>query len=148
MTEFLQISAAKRPLSCLEFPLNLLFRYALLLLILADPKFRAFIPQHALTLAQNFSQIYMLFPMDESAFLPDLVTKVSVEAEVESQKTLLLTLWYTATKTGRTAINEFVENKQKSAEATAYAKIRADQTVPLLSYLTTSTEKSLRVGRN
>ena len=86
--------------------------------------------------------------MDESAFLPDLVTKVSVEAEVESQKTLLLTLWYTATKTGRTAINEFVENKQKSAEATAYAKIRADRTVPLLSYVTTSTEKSLRVGRN
>src|SRR5438045_5511669 len=33
--------------------------------ILEEPKFQIFIPQHSLTLAQNYSLVYMLIPTDQ-----------------------------------------------------------------------------------
>jgi len=88
---------------------------------LAFPDFKAFIPQHALTLGQNYSLIYMLFPMDEALFVTDLASQLASERNVQSQKSLLLALWYTATPAGNTAIKKFVDTKI-NAEATTYAR--------------------------
>ena len=37
--------------------------------ILEEPKFQIFIPQHSLTLAQNYSLVYMLIPTDQAFWL-------------------------------------------------------------------------------
>jgi hypothetical protein len=90
--------------------------------ILAFPDFKAFIPQHSLTLGQDYALIYMLFPMDETQFVSDLVTRLAAEADVQAQKSLLLALWYTVTPAGDAAIKAFANSPNKPAEATAYAK--------------------------
>jgi len=113
--------------------------------ILAFPDFKAFIPQHALTLGQNYSLIYMLFPMDEALFVTDLASQLASERNVQSQKSLLLALWYTATPAGNTAIKKFVDTKI-NAEATTYARTLMDRQVSLSS-ISFSSAQSLRGQR-
>jgi hypothetical protein len=64
----------------------------------------------------------MLFQMDETQFVSDLVTRLATEADVQAQKSLLLALWYTVTPAGGAAIKAFADSPDKPAEATAYAK--------------------------
>jgi hypothetical protein len=90
--------------------------------ILAFPNFKAFIPQHVLTLGQNYALIYMLFPMDETLFVADLAARLSSERDVRSQQTLLLALRYTATAGGDAAIRKFLDGADNPPEAVAYAK--------------------------
>ena len=95
--------------------------------ILAFPDFKAFIPQHVLTLGQDYSLICMLFPMEESLFVPDLVTRLGAESNVQSQKSLLLALWYTAMPAGNAAMKAFADNRKNPPDAVAYAKTRDGQ---------------------
>ena len=95
--------------------------------ILAFPDFKAFFSQHALTLGQDYSLIYMLFPMDEALFVADLSTRLAAEREVRTQKSLLLALWYTMTPAGDVALKAFADSRGKPAEATAYAKSLLDR---------------------
>jgi hypothetical protein len=90
--------------------------------VLAHPEFQAFIPQHALMLGQNYSLIYMLFPLDEAVFTSDLVARLAVETDAESQKSLLLALWYTVTPEGRTAIKDFGARANAAPQSAAYAR--------------------------
>lgn len=90
--------------------------------ILAFPDFKAFIPQHALTLAQNYSLIYMLFPMPETSFVGDLAQRLERETDAQAQKSLLLSLWYTVTPAGDAAMKAFSERTSSSAENLAYAR--------------------------
>src|SRR5215471_2230993 len=77
--------------------------------ILAVPEFKAFIPQHALTVGQDYSLICMLFPMDETIFVDDLAGRLATERNVQTQKSLLLALWYTVIPAGNTAMNKFAD---------------------------------------
>lgn len=90
--------------------------------ILAFPDFSAFIPQHSLTLAQNYSLIYMLFPMQETSFVRDLAERLEGEVDPQSQKSLLLALWYTITPAGDAAIKAFTERPGASVENLQYAR--------------------------
>jgi hypothetical protein len=90
--------------------------------ILAFPNFKAFIPQHVLTLGQNYALIYMLFPMDETLFVADLAARLSSERDARSQQTLLLALRYTATPAGDAAIRKFLDGADNPPEAVAYAR--------------------------
>lgn len=90
--------------------------------ILAYPDFKAFIPAHALTLGQNYSLIYMLFPLDESVFTPGLIARLTTERNVTSLKSLLLALHYAATPEGNAALQAFVDDQSNPAEAREYAK--------------------------
>jgi hypothetical protein len=90
--------------------------------ILDFPDFHAFIPQHALTLGQDYSLIYMLFPTRESVFVGDLAERLKGEAALPSQRSLLLALWYTVTPIGTAAIRSFVERPGASGEALTYAR--------------------------
>jgi hypothetical protein len=91
--------------------------------VLAFPDFKAFIPAHALTLGQNYALIYMLFPMKESLFASDLTRRLATEKQLDSQKSLLLALWYLATPEAKTAMAAFANDAGKNAEARSYAKL-------------------------
>lgn len=95
--------------------------------ILSLPNFKAFIPQHVLTLDQNYSLIYMLFPMDESLFVDELASRLALESNAQSLKSLLLALWHTATPTGYTAIKNFIDDPNNPADVKAYAKTLLDR---------------------
>ena len=86
--------------------------------ILAYPEFTAFIPQHALTLGQDYSLIYMLFPMEESTFVDDLVRRLASEPAAKSQRSILLALWYSGTPRARDALTRYAAG---SGEVRAYA---------------------------
>jgi hypothetical protein len=86
--------------------------------ILAYPEFTAFIPQHALTLGQDYSLIYMLFPMEEGTFVDDLVRRLASEAAPKSQRSILLALWYSGTPGARDALIRYAAG---SGEVRAYA---------------------------
>lgn len=90
--------------------------------VLAFPDFKAFIPQHALTLGQNYSLIYMLFPMPETTFVDDLAKQLEAATDPTSQKSLLLALWYTVTPNGDAAIEAFAQRAGASKESVQYAR--------------------------
>lgn len=72
--------------------------------VLDYPDFKAFIPQHFLTLAQDYSLIYMLFPCEESSFLNPLIERLAREKNPSAQKSLALALFYTVTPSGLEAL--------------------------------------------
>jgi len=115
--------------------------------ILAFPDFKAFIPQHALTLGQNYSLIYMLFPLNESVFSADLAGRLSLERNAQSLKSLLLALWYTATPAGKAAIKSFADGQSNPPEAKAYAKELLERKISPLGFLSVSSAQSLREER-
>jgi hypothetical protein len=90
--------------------------------ILDYPQFKAFIPQHALTLAQNYSLIYMLIPTKEEYYLQKLINRLSEEKDIVSQKSIIEMLWYTVTKQGDQAIQQFSEDTSKPNESRMWAK--------------------------
>ncbi len=90
--------------------------------ILAFPEFKAFFPQHVLTLGQNFSFIYLLFPMPESTFVNDLSGRLRTETDVQSQKSLMLALWYTVTPDGVSAIERLIADPTAKAESVKYGQ--------------------------
>jgi len=90
--------------------------------ILAYPEFKAFIPQHVLTLGQDYSLIYMLFPMRDIPFENDLAARLATERDTRSQKSLLLALWYTVTPQGIAAIKEFGNRPGVDAAVAGYAR--------------------------
>lgn len=114
--------------------------------ILAFPNFRAFIPQHVLTLGQDYALIYMLFPMDETLFVADLAKQLSLQRNVQSQKSLLLALWYAATPAADAAIEKFVDTQDNPAEARTYAKALLSRNASLGSF-SFSSAQSLREER-
>lgn len=90
--------------------------------ILSDPDFKAFIPQHALTLGQDYSFIYMLFPLANIDFEKDLIKHLASEQNPQSQKSLLLSLWYLITPGARAAIQNFSDKTEGHGEVAAYAR--------------------------
>jgi hypothetical protein len=64
----------------------------------------------------------MLFPMPESSFADDLSDRLKSEANPQSQKTLMLALWYTVTPVGITSIERFITAPGASAEAVRYGR--------------------------
>lgn len=115
--------------------------------ILAFPDFKAFIPQHALTLGQNYSLIYMLFPLAETTFSADLAKRITTERDVQALKSLLLALWYTVTPDGNAAIKDFSVNPSAPEEARVYAKSLLGRKIAPVGNLSLSSIQSLRDER-
>jgi hypothetical protein len=51
-----------------------------------------------------------------------LTARLADESNVQSQKSLLLALWYTVTPVGEAAIRSFADSQKHQPEATTYAK--------------------------
>lgn len=112
--------------------------------ILAYPEFTAFIPQHALTLGQDYSLIYMLFPMQESVFVEDLARRLASESSPKSQRSILLALWYAATPSAKDALSRYAA---VSGEVQAYAAELLARKRPVGSGMSFSSLQALRDER-
>jgi hypothetical protein len=119
--------------------------------ILEQPKFQVFIPEHSLTLAQDYCLIYMLLPTNQDFWLQPAIEQLVRETDVTAQKSLLLLLWYAQTSDSDKAISEFSTDAGKPQASRAYANDlarRGDNLGPTAraSALTTS-EAGLRQAR-
>jgi hypothetical protein len=117
--------------------------------ILDYPQFKAIIPQHALTLGQDFSLIYMLIPTKEEYYIQKLIKRLSEEKNIASQKSIIQVLWYTVTKRGDQAIQQFSEDSSKPNESRMWAKelLGGKSKLGLTSKLTVSSYSSLKQKR-
>jgi hypothetical protein len=115
--------------------------------ILAFPGFKAFIPQHALTLGQNYSLIYMLFPMDENLFVDALSSRLSTERAQESQKSIILALWYACTPSARAALERAASSQSLSSEAQGLVRQLLDRRPSSSARGTRSSLQALREQR-
>jgi hypothetical protein len=119
--------------------------------ILAEPKFQVFIPQHSLTLGQDYSLIYMLMPTNQDFWFGPAVERLHVENDVTAQKSLLLLLWYAQTPDSDKAIADFSVDAEKPPASKTYAmelahrKDSSDMNVGTTALL--ASEESLRKAR-
>lgn len=89
--------------------------------ILAEPKFQVFIPEHSLTLGQNYCLVYMVLPTNQDFWLKPAIERLHVENDVTAQKSLLLLLWYAQTSDADKALEEFSTDPGKPQPSKAYA---------------------------
>jgi hypothetical protein len=119
--------------------------------ILGTPKFSIFIPQHALTLGQNYSLIYMLLPTDQNFWLQPAISRLHDEKDETAQQSLLLLLWYAQTDDSDKALSDFAKDQSKPQASRTYAnnlikrKDGVGLTASVLSI--TSSEQTLRAAR-
>lgn len=90
--------------------------------ILEDPDFKVFIPEHVLTLGQNYALVYMLLPTDQSHWLQPAIDRLQNERNEVAEKSLILVLWYAQTESADQAIGAFAADLSKPAGARDYAK--------------------------
>ena len=119
--------------------------------ILAEPKFQVFIPQHSLTLAQNYCLVYMLLPTSQDFWIKPAVERLHAEKDEAAQKSLLLMLWYAQTPDSDKAITDFSTDASKPPASRTYAtelahrKDSPDMKVGATALL--ASEESLRKAR-
>jgi hypothetical protein len=118
--------------------------------ILTEPKFQVFIPQHVLTLAQDYCLVYMLLPTDQDFWIQPTIDRLRAETDVTAQKSLLLLLWYAQTPDSDEAIQRFLTSPAKPQSTKTYAnellhrKYTTDKTHAAES---SESEESLRQAR-
>jgi hypothetical protein len=119
--------------------------------ILEQPKFSVFIPLHVLTLAQNYSVIYMLLPTDPNYWLQPAIDRLKAEKDETAQKSLLMLLWYAQTDAADQAISAFAGDAGKPSASRTYAQdmLHTKDKVDLLerAKAAATTEASLRRKR-
>jgi hypothetical protein len=119
--------------------------------ILEQPAFKVFIPQHALTLGQDYALIYLLLPTEMDYWIQPAIERLKTEQDQTAQKSLLLLLWYAQTNPADQAISAFAGDASKPHLSRTYGKeltlrkeqIGAKQQTQALA----STESSLRLER-
>jgi hypothetical protein len=90
--------------------------------ILERPDFKVVVPQHALTLAQDYSLVYLLLPIDQAYWLQPAIERLKTENDRTAQKSLLLLLWYAQTDTADRAIAAFAAAAANPPVSRAYAR--------------------------
>jgi hypothetical protein len=90
--------------------------------ILQQPKFTVIVPEHALTLGQNYSAVYMLLPTDQAYWLQPVIERLKAEIDVTAQKTLLLLLWYAQTPAADEALSSVTNDASRPAVSRSYAR--------------------------
>jgi hypothetical protein len=84
--------------------------------ILEDAKFQVVVPQHALTLGQNYSLIYMLFPTAPQFWIQPAMQRLKSEKDITAQRSLMLLLWYAQDDAADQAIHALGQDTSQSAE--------------------------------
>ncbi len=131
--------------------------------MLSKPKYQVFIPQHALTLGQDYSFLYPLLVQDEHRYVSRIIEKFGKEKNPTAQKTLLRALYYAATPETEEALHSIAIDKRLSPEIQKQAKVifeRIDEaremdTAKVLDWMKrnmvdvspSATEKDLRFAR-
>jgi len=119
--------------------------------VLEQPKFTVFIPQHVLTLGQNYVLIYLLLPTDQDYWLQPAMERLKTERDETAQKSLLLLLWYAQTDVADQAMSAFAGDASKPSASRTYARELVDRKDKIGSKEQTQasdpTEASLRQQR-
>jgi hypothetical protein len=110
--------------------------------ILENPKFAVFVPQHALTLGQDFSLIYMLFPASSELWLGKTIDRLRHETDETAQKSLLLVLWYAQTPESDKAITNFSQNGKNLQATRTYANELLRKSTQLTTLLPLPTDQT------
>jgi hypothetical protein len=90
--------------------------------ILEDRDFKVVIPQHALTLGQNYALIYLLLPTEPDYWLQPAIDRLVNEHDLTAQQSLLLLLWYAQTDAAEQAIAAFAGDSKKPQASRSYAQ--------------------------
>lgn len=117
--------------------------------VLDDPKFQVFIPEHFLTLGQNYVLIYLLLPTDEEFWVQPAVDRLKIEKDEVALKSLLLLLWYCQTDAGDRAISSVAGSADSPAEVVSYAKELQKRKSSIIGHAraVTAGEASIRLKR-
>ncbi len=119
--------------------------------VLEDPKFTVFVPQHALTLGQNYVLVYLLLPTDQNYWLRPAIDRLQSEHDQTAQKSLLLLLWYAQTDAADRVIETFANDANRPSAARDYARelLHRKDDIPLeeRARATVSTEVGIRQKR-
>jgi hypothetical protein len=89
--------------------------------VLEQPKFTVFIPQHVLTLGQDYVLIYLLLPTDMDYWLQPAINRLKTETDETAQKSLLLLLWYAQTEAADKAVSAFAGDANRSSASRTFA---------------------------
>lgn len=101
--------------------------------IINDPDFEMFIPQHALTLKQDYTVLYCLLVLDDSVYLDKLVKRLYSEKNTGIAKTLIMVIAYSVSEKGQKALQEFItvcKDKELIEFAGSYLKIENKKNLP------------------
>jgi hypothetical protein len=89
--------------------------------VLDDPKYQVVVPQHALTLGQNYVLVYLLLPTEQSYWEQPAIERLAREPDETAQRSLLLLLWYAQTTPADHAIAGFAQDAAMPAASRTYA---------------------------
>lgn len=115
--------------------------------ILKYPDFKAYIPQHAVTLGQDYSFIYMLFPMEEHQYLDALAQRLAVEEDITAAKSLILALWYTMSGQGQEILRRYSDTASYPTGPRIYAEQLLRRRASLFSHISFSPSARIRRER-
>lgn len=114
--------------------------------ILESPQFRVFIPQHVLTLGQNYALVYMLLPTDPAYWLSAVTRRLQIERNGTAQRSLLLVLKYAQMDEADKVLADFAADRTRPADARKYAT-ELLQLKPPSGITVTASESSIRQER-
>jgi len=107
--------------------------------ILDDPKFRVSLPQHATTLSQPISLVYLLLPADQNLWLQAAVDRFATEKDEMAQISLLTLFFFSQTKEGDQVLATAAQDSNRSEtvrnEAAKWIKAAKDVSTSKLSKL-------------
>jgi len=90
--------------------------------ILEQPDFKVFVPQHVLTLGQNYVLVYLLLPTNQEFWLQPAIDRLNIERDETAQKSLILLLWYAQTDAADKAITAFAGDTKRPSTVRDYAQ--------------------------
>jgi hypothetical protein len=120
--------------------------------VLDDPSFTVIVPEHALTLGQDFVLVYLLLPTEDRFWLQPAINRLKSERDETAQKSLIRLLWYAQDNAADRTMAAFGSDASKP-EATRKIAREASQKpqlgVKALAEIASlgSTEESLRMKR-
>ena len=115
--------------------------------ILSEPKFKVFVPEHAMALAQADCLVFMLLPTNQTFWLQPAIERLKKESDPTAQQSLLLVLWYAQTAASDKAILDFANDAAKPAASTKFANELMKRKGDAKPAKKTDTEESLRQAR-
>jgi len=89
--------------------------------ILIDTSFSFFLPQHVMYFRQGDCLTYMLLPQKKEMY-EDTLISIFNTVNINSQKSILYTFWFTYSCKGDSLINAAINNKTLNKEVSNYAK--------------------------
>jgi hypothetical protein len=122
--------------------------------ILSDPKFQVYVPQHALTLHQDFCLIYMLLPTDQNFWVQPAINRLHQEKDPPAQMSLVLLLSYAQSAAADKALRDWTSyTNMQPAQLTSLALLKLSMkkmcaVSAKLPGAEAATEQSLREARS